>query len=58
MASAKCSCVEITDAMDRPAVALYYCGLKSQAVADDTAGKEEKVYNITSPTKTSNTMGY
>lgn len=42
MASAKCSCVEITDAMDRPAVALYYWGLKSEEVADDTAGKEEK----------------
>lgn len=42
MASAKCSCIEITDAMHRPAVALYYWGLKSEEVADDTAGKEDK----------------
>lgn len=39
MASAKCSCVEITEAMDRPAVASYYCGLKRQEEADDTAGE-------------------
>lgn len=44
MASAKCSVVEITDAIDRPAVALYYCGITSEEEADDTAGDRRKRY--------------
>jgi hypothetical protein len=42
MASAKCSCVEITEAMDRPAVASYYCGLKSWEEADDSTGERRE----------------
>lgn len=42
MAPAKCSCIEITEAMGRPAVALYYCGLKSWEEADDKLGREGK----------------
>lgn len=42
MASTEYSCVEITEAMDCPAVDLCYCGLKARRRLMTQLGREEK----------------